>query len=66
VKKTNNPDFTSHREIAGRLGILPATVKRWARDGKFPAFALKAGTLCFYRSADWEHFVTTGAWPKGR
>lgn len=39
------------REVAERLGVSPATVLRWTRQGVLPGFRLPSGALRYRESA---------------
>jgi excisionase family DNA binding protein len=46
------------REVAERLGLSVATVLRWHRAGRLPAFRLATGVLRF-DEGELERWVTT-------
>ncbi len=48
------------REVADRLGLSVATVLRWHRDGRLPAFRLATGVLRF-DEADLERWIADRA-----
>jgi excisionase family DNA binding protein len=50
------------REVAERLGVVPATVLRWTRDGDLPGFHLPGGAIR-YREAELEAWLAERATP---
>lgn len=49
-------------EAAERLGLRPATLRRWRWAGQGPAFVQVGGAIR-YDPVDLEHFVTVGRRP---
>lgn len=45
------PDVASRAEVAAYVRVSPATLARWAMDGKGPRFR-KAGSRVLYRKDD--------------
>ena len=43
----STPRFVTATEMAGRLGVRAASVRRWARRGEIPKLVLPSGRFVF-------------------
>ena len=51
----------TRRDAAAFIGIAPKTLAEWSRLGRGPLPRKLGGSRCFYRRADLEAFIATGA-----
>jgi excisionase family DNA binding protein len=62
-RMTSAPEFVTVEELAARLRVNPATVRRWVASGRLAAFQVGDGAIRI-RSADVEQFLS-GPRPAG-
>jgi predicted site-specific integrase-resolvase len=58
--------LVTHKELARRCGISPATIRRWVAAGVWPSPVAWTERTWFYRETDVQRFIKTGEWPNSR
>jgi hypothetical protein len=59
------PQLAPIKDVAEKLGVTPAAIRKWSREGVFPEPHIVLGRMWFYRADHIEHKFRTGNWPAG-
>jgi hypothetical protein len=64
--KRVEPAFINKSEIVQHLGLgCPSTINDWIADGTWPPPHSEPGRkYSVWRRPDWNHYVSTGSWPR--